>query len=192
MQKSLLKNTSYVLREDYPSEIENRRKLMYPLFLEAKQKDQKSRLNGDKVVYMGKSYGYAQAPELAQVLNFYKKGIRKGNGVTAFYVGKSIYSNFFPCFFKEGSTSYNCSEQMYQSEKCLFYGDAQSARAIMLQSDPVTMKRMGDKVSSCDPVREKEWLKHRAKTVMKTAVYLKFSQNQNLLNELKATTGKFV
>ena len=62
MQKSLLKNTSYVLREDYPSEIENRRKLMYPLFLEAKQKDQKSRLNGDKVVYMGKSYGYAQAP----------------------------------------------------------------------------------------------------------------------------------
>ena len=100
MQKSLLKNTSYVLREDYPSEIENRRKLMYPLFLEAKQKDQKSRLNGDKVVYMGKSYGYAQAPELAQVLNFYKKGIRKGNGVTAFYGRKSIYSNFFPCFFQ--------------------------------------------------------------------------------------------
>ena len=51
------------------------------------------------------------------------------------------------------------------------------------------MKRIGDKVSSCDPVREKEWLKHRAKTVMKTAVYLKFSQNQNLLNELKETTG---
>ena len=57
----------------------------------------------------------------------------------------------------------------------------------MLQSDPVTMKRIEDKPSSCDPVREKEWLKHREKTV-----YLKFSQNQNLLNELKETTGKFV
>ena len=106
MPKTLLKNTSYEIREDYPSEIENRRKLMYPLFLEAKQKDKKSRLNGDKVVYMGKSYGYAQAPELTQLLNFYKKGIRKGNGLIAFYGRISIYSNFFPCFFKEGSTLY--------------------------------------------------------------------------------------
>ena len=31
-KRSLLENTSYVIQEDYPVEITNRRKLMYPLF----------------------------------------------------------------------------------------------------------------------------------------------------------------
>ena len=62
----------------------------------------------------------------------------------------------------------------------------------MLQSDPVSMKRIGDNVTNNDPGRETDWLKLKAKAVMKTAVYLKFSQNPNLLTELKSTTGQFV
>ena len=133
-----------------------------------------------------------ETPELAQALDFYQKGTRTGNGLKAFYGRKSIFSNFFPCYFKEGSTSYNCTEQMYQSEKCLFYGDPQAARSVMLQSDPVMMKRIGDRLTHSDPTREKEWLKHRAKSVMKAAVHLKFSQNHNLRNALKQTLENFV
>ena len=78
-KRSLLKNTSYVIREDYPVEITNRRKLMYPLFLEARKKDPESRLVADKVIYKKKSYSYQQSQELAQLLSFFNKGTLKGN-----------------------------------------------------------------------------------------------------------------
>ena len=53
------------------------------------------------------------------------------------------------------------------------------------------MKNVGKKVTENDPDREKQWNLHQARNIMKTAVFLKFSQNPALLNELKQTTETF-
>ena len=191
-RRSMLKGTSYIMREDFPIEITNRRKLMYPLYLEAKKRDPTSRLVADKVTYQKKTYSYKHAQELAQTLKFFEKGVLKGKEYLAFQGRVSIYSNFFPCSIKVGGTKYNCAEQLYQHERCLFHGDAQAARSIMLQSDPVDMKKIARDIAAKDPNREDKWQQQQARKVMKTAVHLKFTQNSVLLEELKKTTEAFV
>ena len=166
--------------------------MLYPLYLEAKKRDNAAKLQGDKITFKRKVYNYAKAFELAEIINFFDKGIYRGNGFLAFHGRTSIYSNFFPATFHEGNTLYNCSEQMYQNELCMFFGDAQAARLVMLQSDPVAMKRIGDRVAKTDVKHKDEWYQKKAKNVMKTAVFLKFSKNPTLLNHFKTTTETFV
>ena len=150
-----------------------------------------AKLIGDKILFNKKTYHYKDAFELAEKLKFFKKGIRAGNNLVAFRGRSSIFSNFFPCTFRKGKTEYNCCEQMFQNELCLFFGDPQSAKTIMLQSDPMLMKKIGDKVANSDSTKKQQWQAHQAKNLMKTAAYLKFSQNPSLMKELKSKTGKF-
>ena len=51
LKRNSLKNLPYIIREDYPTEIQNRRKLLYPLYLEAKKRDNAAKLQGDKITY---------------------------------------------------------------------------------------------------------------------------------------------
>ena len=191
-KRSLLKGTSFMIREDFPLEIINRRKLMYPLYIEARKRDSASRLIADKITYNKRTYSYQKAQELAQTLHFFEKGIIKGEDYIAFHGRASIYSNFFPCSLKLGETNYSCAEQLYQHERCLFHGDARAARSVMLQTDPVDMKKIGRATAFKNPKREDQWIKQDARKTMETAVRLKFSQNDILLSELKKTTQKFV
>ena len=71
------------------------------------------------------------------------------------------------------------------------FGDAQ-VRLVMLQSDPVAMKRIGDRVAKKYVKHKYECYQKKAKNVMKTTVFLKFSKNPTLLNHFKTTTGAFV
>ena len=190
LKTHLLKKTGFIIREDFPNEVTNRRKFMYPLYIEAKKKDRTVKLNGDKIVFRRKTYSYNEAFELAETLHFLDKGVRNENNLTAFHGQTSIFSNFFPCKFREGTVTYNCSEQMYQNELCLFFGDPHAAKAVMLHTDPVMMKKIGDKVMNNDVNRKHTWLSHQTKNKMKTAIYLKFSQNPSLMKHLKEAQGK--
>ena len=104
----------------------------------------------------------------------------------------SIYSNFFPSPFVQEGTFYNCVEQKYQHELCLFFKDPQAAKHVMLQSDPVAMKYIGDKLVKSNPERYEMWKNNRAKIVMKDAVLRKFVQNPAICTYLKTTSGIFV
>ena len=152
--------------------------------MQKQKKDKFAKLVSDKITFKGNSYSYNRADELAKMLSFYSKGLRRGNSIIAFHGRSSIYSNFYPCKVREGTTTYNCTKQMYQHEKCLYFGDPQAARTVMLKMDPVAMKRIGDKVAQNDPERKKQWHVHKSRNIMKTAVYLKFSQNPGLLAEI--------
>ena len=72
-RKSLLKSTSYIIQEDFPIEVINRRKLMYPLFQEAKKRDKYAKLVVDKVTFNCKTFSYQQAHGLAQILTMGNK-----------------------------------------------------------------------------------------------------------------------
>ena len=191
-RKSLLKTTPYIILEDFPMEVINRRKLMYPLFQEAKKRDKYAKLVVDKVTFNRKTYSYQQAHELAQILQFYHKGVRRNNGILAFHGRTSIYSNFFPAEIKDEGQKYNCSEQLYQHKLCIYHGEMQAARSVMLQSDPVEMKKISRKVEVRNPERTKQWFQYQARGVMKRALTLKFTQNDALQMELKKNNEQFV
>ena len=165
---------------------------MVPLFLEAKKQDKVAKLVVDKLIYNQRAYSYQYAQELAQMLQLYDKRLCKGNGYIAFHGRVSPFSSFFLSTTQEGGTKYNCSEQYYQHELCLYHGQPQATRSIMIQTDPVEMKRIGKKLSSQNVEREKQWLQTKAREVMKTAMYLKFTQNRALPDVLTNTTDAFV
>ena len=192
-QKRLeLKGTSFIIKEDFPQEIQNRRKVMLPLFKEAKLRDKSSKLTGERVTYKGRTYSYSHANELAGELKFFNSGQTIRHGKIAFYGRSAPYSNFYPAPFKEGATSYSCSEQMYQQQLCLHFADAQAARAVLLQTDPVEMKKIGDRLLKSNPDKKAIWFNNSARDVMKNAVRLKFLQNPQLCDVLKSSSGQLV
>ena len=191
-KRFLLKGTSFIIKEDFPKEIQNSRKVILPLFNEAKQRDRFSKLFAEKVVYKGHTYTYTQAKELAEDLKFYKGGQATSHGKLAFYGRSTPYSNFYPASFKEGATVYTCSEQMYQQQLCLHFADAQAARTVLLQTDPVEMKKIGDRLLKSNPDKKASWYNNSARCAMKNAVRLKFLQNPNLCDLLKNSCGQLV
>ena len=190
-RKHMLKNTGYFIREDLPGKIVSRRKLMYPMFVNARKKDPDAKIIRDKVTFNKRTYDYSEAYDLAEVLQFYDKGQRKENGYIAFHGRSSFLSNFFPAAFTEGNSVYSCSEQMYQQELCLFFGDAKAARSVMLQTDPVKMKAIGDQMLRSNKAKSDQWFQFHARKVMKSAVHQKFSQNHSIRNQLLQLNGSF-
>jgi len=102
------------------------------------------------------------------------------------YAGNlSPYSNFYTMghpFILDGIT-FNCVEQCYQYTKATLADDIPAALNIMTESDPVTMKRVGDAVK----VASKLWNNNRAKAEMTRAVTAKFLQNPRLITGIKVT-----
>ena len=80
---------------------------------------------------------------------------------------------------------------MYQQELCLFFGDAKAARSVMLQTDPVNMKKIGDQMVHSNKTKAEQWFEFRARKVMKSAVHQKFLQNTALSNQLLQQEGVF-
>ena len=187
-----LKETPYLIKEDFPREIQNRRKLMLPLYNEAKRRDRTTKIVGERVTYRGRSYSYPQASQLASELKFFESGQSKRNGRVAFFGCSALYSNFYPATFQDGATTYTCSEQLYQQQLCLHFADAQAARAVLLQTDPVEMKKIGDRVLKSNQDEQTRWYNTQARDVMKNAVRLKFQQNPVLCDVLKNSTGQFI
>ena len=191
-KKSALRGSQYLIKEDFPREIQNRRKLMLPLYIEGKKKDRATRIVGEKVTYKGRTYNYSQANQLSCDLKFFESGQSRRNRKIAFYGCSAPYSNFYPASFKEGATTYSCSEQMYQQQLCLHFADAQAARAVLLQTDPAEMKRIGDRLLKTNQEERTSWYNNHAREVMKSAVRLKFQQNPALSELLKNSTEQFI
>ena len=81
---------------------------------------------------------------------------------------------------------------MYQQQLCLHFADAQAARAVLLQTDPAEMKRIGDRLLKNNQEEHTRWYNNHARDVMKSAVRLKFQQNHSLSELLKNTTGQLI
>ena len=88
-------------------------------------------------------------------------------------------------FVLEGR-QYRCAEQYYQSQKCLEGGNAYAADEVMLEKDPVIIKKIGDSVK----IDYKRWINGKGSHVMLTGLHAKFSQNQGLRDALINTGDK--
>ena len=137
------------VKEDYPSEIEERRKILRPIFNKAKNMAKykgKCRLTVDKLVLDGKSFTVGprnNLKELPPELNQRSAAERENNEILAFFTIGSPFSNFHSSVFVKDRTKYICSEQYIQAKKAEIFKDDTTQTQIMNAHSPYEMKRLG-------------------------------------------------
>lgn len=97
-------------------------------------------------------------------------------------------SNWYPCEFKDAIYTYSSVEQYMMSQKAWIMGDEEQADKIMGLSDPKAIKAAGRKVRNFD---QKIWNEHKI-GIVSDGLYLKFSQNPNLLKRLLDLEAEFL
>lgn len=189
-----LRGSGFVLKEDYPSVYEERRRILLPHFFAAKNdkaKFGKVDIVVDKLLVKGRLYTVDQLNELPDGLRPDQICTRSANGFTLFFGRQSIFSNFYPAKFKVDNTDYNCSEQFYQVRKAEFYNDEQSAAKIMATDDPANHYKLGKEIKGYAENKAR-WFSGPALRAMEKAVCEKFKQNPQLETALKSSQGLLV
>lgn len=104
---------------------------------------------------------------------------------TFFYKARNPFSNWYSCKFRDGETEYNCSEQYMMAEKARMFGDEETREKILACTHPRDQKDLGRKVKNFDSVK---W-SLKCKEIMYRGLYLKFTQNSDILNTMEQTRG---
>uniref|UniRef100_A0AC34QY45 NADAR domain-containing protein n=1 Tax=Panagrolaimus sp. JU765 TaxID=591449 RepID=A0AC34QY45_9BILA len=108
-----------------------------------------------------------------------------GRRYLPFFTKRFVFSNHFPSKFVAHGRKFNCSEQYYMYEKARFFGDRDTAEAIMSTVDPRDMKLLGREVLGFN---QEKWDSVSLR-VMKSACYFKFTQDAELRELLFETAG---
>ena len=186
-----LPNNVFV-REDYPMEIEERRRVLRPIFNKARKSDKyrgRCRLTVDKLVILGHTYTVRPVnnlDKLPQDLNPRKMAEREDDNTLAFFTQGSPFSNFHGRSFMKDNVKYLCSEQYIQAKKAQIFNDDATHYRIMQASSPYEMKRLGNHVSN---FVGQVWTKEAEKVAL-DACFAKFSQNEDLKDILLKTQNK--
>ena len=180
-----LRGSNIFIDEDFAKEVEERRRVFYPILKLARESDvyrNKVYLKVDRLWVNDNMYTVDQVNQLPEGLNPAKKSTPTKNGVTLFFTKLSPLSNFHPCQLKVDGKYFSSSEQCYQYKKALAAGDEITARQIMGNSDPVIIKRLGASIK----IDSNLW-QEQARNVMATVVTEKFKQNGGLRKALVDT-----
>ena len=114
---------------------------------------------------------------------------RDMGNMTLFFGKHSPLSNFYECtLVDQRNTTYNCTEQYYQSEKARFFCDDRVYRQIMATDNPTTMKRLSRTIKGFD---NGAWSRVKD-DILYQGCTLKFQQNAHLAEHLKNTRDVIV
>lgn len=107
-----------------------------------------------------------------------------------FYYSQDIYSNFYPVEFEDKmhESKYHNTEQAFMAYKAKFFNDDETEYQIWLEKEPSIIKQLGRQVKNFDPVA---W-GCVSYGFMVYVNYLKFSQNKELGEQLKATGDRIL
>ena len=186
-----LPNNVYA-REDFPDEIEERRRILRPIFNRARKSTKykgKCRLTRDKLVILGQTYTVRPKNNLDKLppdLNPRKSAERENENVLAFFTQGSPFSNFHSCKFVKNNTTYTCAEQYIQAMKAQLFNDDATHYKIMHTSSPYEMKYLGGRVSN---FVGQAWVNESEK-IATDACLAKFTQNGELKRALLETGSK--
>lgn len=115
----------------------------------------------------------------------YKGGVLKEE-FELFYETKNCFSQWYNCEFEFNGITFSSAEQFMMHEKAILFNDNDSAKRILSTKNPREQKAIGRIVKNFD---ESIWAKESIEIVYE-GNKAKFTQNQNLLNELMKTKGK--
>ena len=171
--RSKLKGTDYIINEDFPPEINERRQLLFPILREPKNKKILARLQGDKLIIDGTVYTMDNINELPNSLDPAKIATKTVNNITAFFTAASPLSNFAKTNFNIDGKDYFCVEQYYQTQKAMCLEKPEVAKKILSSRSQKECKMLGDGVQSTP-----DWIAN-SRHVMQKGCEAKFSQDED-------------
>ena len=184
-----LKGTKFILSENFPAEIERRRKILTPVMYEARRqnKERRSYLVVDKLHIGNRVYTVDTLSELPASLDPRKVATPSDNNVTAFFTSASPLSNFYKTDIKgSDGTVYTSCEQMYQHMKAINYKDNETAARILASKTPLEAFKLGKTVKG---MTANDWYTEgKAKKTMYDCVWAKFHQS-DFLKDFLVSTG---
>ena len=111
---------------------------------------------------------------MEQIIYFYGQ---KGNF--------GCFSNFYPCKIVDNEITFNCSEQYFMWRKAMLFDPENQTflKRLLEETNPVQIKKFGRLVKNFNG---KIWDQEKYSIMLRTQ-FLKFSQNQELLDILLST-----
>jgi ribA/ribD-fused uncharacterized protein len=186
--KYKLKGTNFVLKEDFPAEVEQRRSTLYPIMKAAKNNQQKTRLIADKLIIDGQRFTVETLEKLPSHLQPANLSTKILDNAVLFFGKESYLSSFFPAPFVLDAKAFSGPEQFLQYEKALHASDAEAAGKILETTDPVIQMRIGRRVITT----EEQWGDNTAEAIMEAALKAKFAQNPELKKRLLDTGNRLI
>ncbi len=171
------------MREDFPKEIVDRRRLLNPIVKKAKEEGMEAWLSVDRLILGGKSYTVDNLDTLPKPLQPEEVFTKRSDHHTAFFTKNSPLSNHYPSRFKIGGVEFLHEEQHYMYNKALHCKDQVTAKKILNTSDPGACKSLGRSLKIPD---QKVW-KEQCTGIMYEGLVAKFEQNPNLCDFLLST-----
>ena len=174
-----IKQKGVFIKEDFPSEILQRRKLILPTFFQALKlcPQLNPKLLLDSFILNGKVYNVnnAHTVPVEELLPRNVFTCTNGN-VTAYFDKYSPLSNHYPCKFNQEGVCFYSVEQCFMYQKDAQFKDQETADKMLETKCPVEAKQLGKGVKRFNPdVCEKA-----ASDIMYNAMYEKFAQNEEL------------
>ena len=184
-EKQKFRSDGITIVEDFPIEIQARRRTFAPILRAAYSSDGKyrARLVSDKLSLNGKFYTIGDLGNLPDELKLTNLSTRSQGGITAFFTKYSILSNHYRCSFKEDENTHSSVEQYLMFHKAMHFKDLALSKRILETDDPVEAKSLGKTVSNFNLPAWKAVQDER----MKNGLRAKFRQNPSLVEFLKAT-----
>ena len=183
-----LKGTDIFLKENFPPEIDERRRILLPCYQKAMSLDKyknKVFLNKDKLILENITYTVENIDKLPPELNPEVLATPSSNGVTLFYTSMSPFSNMYRVNFNLDDADWICTEQYYSYKMAQHAGDPIAMRDIRNAQSGRECKAITKRLTELDRQRWNEC----APEVLSNAVRAKFTQNQRL-RDLLIDTGE--
>ena len=187
-QKTKLKGSQVVIKEDLPQEIETRKARLFPIYKAAIKQGMKALLVADKLFIENKRYMVDSLDTLPVSLQPKNLCHKQGNNMILFYGRDSIMSNFYSCNFTLDGKQYSSSEKYYQYQRACQAGNMDIAEKIMDTDDPAEQHHLGNRLKM-DNI---QWRNTAGKEIMETALMAKFGQNLKLKDAFLNTGNNMI
>ena len=184
--KKVLRNTNIRVSEDFAPEVNNERKVLYPIYKKALTMESMKpvRLKVNKLYINNREFTCKNLNELPTPLKPENLFTQRKNGITLFSSRNSLLSNLYSeVEITIDGQIYASTEQYIQHKKALFFTDDVRASNIMCETDPYKLVSLGHKIKGAN---ELEWLPEARKVIFKANV-AKFTQVTAARDALIAT-----
>ena len=184
--RRMLHGSNIFLSEDFPDEILQRRKQLWPAYQAAKKLPKykgKCTLVEDALVIRGQYYRVNDIPELPEDIHPWYLSEKRDANTVAFFTRSNPMSNHFPAPVTVENTRYNCNEQYIMAKKAELFEDFDAEEQIMNSTNPVQQKAIGRRVKDFD---YEQW-KLESPRIAYKVVHAKFTQHSELANWLVST-----
>ena len=169
--------------QEYPIDIECKRKTLLPVLRAAKQLSnykRQSRLDEDKLVLKGRVYNVNTLNQLPEELNVFTVTSKENENSVGFFGEINLLSNFYPSNFLHEGVHYISSEQLIQANKAKFFGDLETYNQILCCRTSLECKIRN--------VDESKW-EEEVGNICFPGIHAKFYQNPVAMDTLLYKTG---